>query len=184
MQHLIPAVMAIVLTSAITAMTINYIPITSGLSVDLREQIEIAFDTFEQANDLYAKDHIVYAWVEDCPPSTPSGDPSCVYDRTISDNGNVDPAVWETELKPTYMFDPSLPIGHSYDMGSDANGLFVCVESNYESVTIRALSAMINNMSAEKFKVGSTCAPASGMDKAALLAHEGATVFSTYWISK
>lgn len=160
----------------------NFIPVDVIIGSKLRNSIETGFFQFEKAVSEYQDVNRQYVWVEDCPPNTPSGDPSCVYDREIdpNNNGKVDVTQWESQLIPKYLRTPVTYKNFSWSMGDDAGLAYVCVSGPSEDYSKRAMEAVLNRFPADRLAIGGSCNPATSMTEADIKAYSGSTLHATY----
>lgn len=190
MHGLMPVILAIILSSLITLSTANYMNFDNDLAQVMREQINHGLSEFQRATDQYREDTQVFGWTEHCHPTETS---ECYWDRRSPGNGDVghegskgtvNTATWRADLIPDYFYEPSLPSGWSWTMGTDAKGTYTCINATHDDVSRRVLSYMIRRHSADRLSVGSSCAPATPYTVADVQSAANGPIYLTYWLHK
>lgn len=177
-------VISIVLLSMMAGVTVSLIPFDKIMGEKVLYQVESSFSNFEKAVDAYQTDNRQYIWVEDCPPGSVSGAPECVYDRKVdpANDGTLDTAAWESALIPQYMRYPAMDNTFVWSMGTNADGLYVCVSAPYEIVNKVAFYGLAKNNPSATIAVGGSCDPSTPLTSDGVESFTGSTIYATRYL--
>lgn len=185
MFYLFPLVLALALSGTIAVSTVNLLDFSAQRGQEVSLTVENQFAIFDNALSEYYEANVQYIWDnESCPPATPSGDPSCVWERVVdpANDGALTTASWEADLVTEHMYLPTQIENIDWVMGSTAEGVYACAQAPFNDVTSRVAQKLINQYSSTDFRVGTACAPGTSLTRNEVQTFSGSFIYLTKWL--